>query len=211
MRPLNLITKAGFYIRDAYKPINIRDSKGRLFYSTEATLPRIREFNLPGSKNTKPGIELGNYFVESGNFFMMDKPVNYPLIPMPQPERYLSSPFDFAIKFEPNPSKCTISWKDKAIIFDVAFLEFELPKLYYTLYHEYGHQFFGTNKKLDTPEYLYSEKMADRLASNYMLVKGFNPEQIGDAHVRTLGQSQWERKKDNVENLKKYVNVNIKG
>jgi len=179
MYDLTVSEKTGYRVTDVYKPINIRDERGILFYTTETMLPRVKMFNLPA----------GNYRVDSGSFKEMENPVPFKLIPLPTPERKFPSPIGFEFKFEPNPHKCTINFIEKKITFDLSFKEMSLPQIYFVLYHEYAHQFF------------HVEKWADVLASNFMLVKGFNPSQIGYAHITSLSCNQIHRKKFNVKKL----------
>lgn len=182
MFALNVTKKTGYRLTDVYTPVIIRDKRGVLFYSTESNLPNIKSFNLP---------PLGEqFFVYSGKFKEMDSPVDYNLIELPSPEiPGMPSPIGFEFIFAPNKHKCTISFQNKTITFDTSFREKSLPDIYFILYHEYGHQFFNT------------EKWADVFASNAMLVKGFNPEQIARSQVTTLSCHQSHRKEFNVIKL----------
>lgn len=170
--------KTGFRIIDRSKPVNIRDERGLLFYTTEPLLPRVEMFNLPA----------GTYEIDGG-IRIMDKPVKYNAIPLPPVERNHPNPIGFDITFGDNPHKCTINFAKRLIFFDNSFKEKTLPEIYFVLYHEYAHQYYKT------------EKYADILASNYMLVKGFNPSQIARAHITSLSCRQLHRKKFNVEQL----------
>lgn len=178
--------KKGFRITDPSSPVIIRDNRGVLFYTTEPYLPRIKQFNLP---------PFGRYKVETGAFTEMEKPIKYPYAPIPKLllQRF-PSPFDFKIEFAQNPAKCTIKWGQKKIIFDNAFKEKPLPEVFFILYHEFGHAFFngGTPKK---------ESLCDQMAGNYMLARGFNPEQIMKAPITALSERQLERKTEMVESI----------
>lgn len=178
MRKLTLTKKTGFRNIDPYIPVNIRDFRGLLFYSTESILP-VEKFNLPA----------GEYFIDSGNFKPMKKPVFFKLNKMPKPERYLKPPFDFRITFEPNPNKCTIYWLLKKIVFDPALKEKTIPEIWFILFHEYAHSLYK------------SEHLADLMSANLMKVRGFNPSQIGSAPITALSSQQWERKKFLVDSL----------
>lgn len=183
MRTLSVTKKTGYRIRDVNTPVIIRDWRGVLFYSTEELLPRAKEFNLPALDcPTK-------YIVESGMFTEREQPVNYNLIPLPDVERVFSDPSKFKILFDVNKNKCTVSWHDEVIIFDNSFKDKPLPELYFVLYHEYAHRYFKT------------ERYVDLLATNYMLIKGFNPAQIGRAHVLSLSDRQNARKLYNIEKI----------
>lgn len=179
MRELIVNKKTGFKVLDPSIPILIRDFRGMLFYSTESMVPDVTEFNLPE----------GKYFVVSGKFKAMENPVEYNLLKLPPQERVMPDPMDFQIKFTDNPYKCTINFKDKTITFDNSFKSKILPEIYFVLYHEYAHRYFLT------------EKHCDVLASNYMLKKGFNPSQIGRAHVNSLSHRQYERKRYNIQKM----------
>lgn len=180
MRVINIAQKTGFSVKDVYTPVIIRDFRGILFYSTEDQLPRVKQFNLP---------PLGKFIVDSGYFAELDSPVKYNAMPVPQPERVLEDPTGFDISFGVNPNKCTINFGKKTIFFDNAFKEKPLPELYFVLYHEFAHRYFKT------------EKYTDMLAYNYMLAKGFNPGQIGRAHIMSLSSRQSERKMFNINHL----------
>lgn len=179
MFELTLTKKTGFKVTDINKPVIIRDMRGILFYSTESLTPKVKSFNLPA----------GTYMVDMGNFREMDAPVKYNLIPLPKPERIHPSPIGFEFQFEPNPNKCTINFIDKTITFDTSFLEMSLPIVYFILYHEYGHQYFKT------------EKYCDAFAHNAMIKKGFNPSQIGRAQIFSLSYRQAHRKNYLVEKI----------
>ena len=172
-RDLNLTQKTGFKVNNPTVPINIRDSRGILFYTTEPLLPRVSTFNLPA----------GKYVVDSGYFSPMSVPVKYNMLRLPlMAQRKLPDPFDFSVTFEPNKHKCTVNFIKKQIIFDTSFKERPLPEIYFILFHEFAHQYFKT------------EKWCDVLAANYMLVKGFNPSQISEAQIKSLSTRQYNRK-----------------
>lgn len=170
---INVLEKTGFVVTDVTQPIVIRDARGRLFYSTESLTPKVKAFNLPG---------FGKYLVDSGSFKPMKTPVNFPLLWLPAPERDHPPAKDFVIKWEDNPHKCTIDFTKKEIVFDKSFLEKTLPEIYFIYYHEISHRYFKT------------EKWVDIMADNYMRLKGFNPSQIGYAHITTLSERQAHRK-----------------
>ncbi len=172
MRKIVLTKKTGFDVTNVNVPINIRDYRGILFYSTEAMLPRVTKFNLPA----------GEYFIDSGYFTPRMFPVDYKLSVLPFPQRFYPSTSNFRVVFKPNPNKCTVSWKTKEIIFDTSFMEKPLPQIDFILYHEEGHERFKT------------EKYADLYASNAMLGKGYNESQIGCAPLDTLSDAAYERK-----------------
>ena len=175
MRRLYIKRKTGFKVKDPYKPIIIRDSRGILFYDTTPIIPKVKRFNLPG------GFPL---YLESGNIEKLPKPVRYKLSRLPIRERYNKpKPFNFRIKFSNNPNKATIFWNHKAITFDSDFLEMPIPMVYFILFHEFGHRLYKT------------EKYADLYAKNMMLKRGFNPTQIGLAQIYGLSPKNIERKR----------------
>lgn len=185
MFELFVTKKTGFRVTDPSVPVIIRDQRGILFYSAEPLVPKVTKFNMPA---------LGKFFVDSGKIRQMESPVNFPLIRMPQRNVYQGNPMNFQIVFGDNEHKATINFINKTITFDKHIAEFPLPYIYYLLYHEYAHEFFGTTKKVGTPEYAYCEKWCDALAFNYMLIKGFNPSQIKEAQRNTLSERQEFRK-----------------
>jgi len=180
--------KKGFEITDPSTPVIINDSRGILFYA-----PKLgtKQFNLP---------PFGNYFIESGTFKELPKPVQYPLAKLPILIRRFPSPFDFTIEFANNPAKCTVDWSGKRIIFDHAFKRKPYNELFFILYHEFAHAFFngGTEE---------NESKCDLMAGNYMLIRGFNPEQVTSSPITSLSsvdpktgaQRNWLRKKNMVD------------
>lgn len=172
MRPLILTKKTGFNVTDVNTPINIRDYRGLLFYTTEPLLPRVKVFNLPA----------GEYLVDSGSFKERSFPLEFKKSVLPLPQRFYPSTDGFNVLFRPNPNKCTVSWKTKEIIFDTAFKNKPLPQIDFILYHEEGHERFAT------------EKYADLYASNRMIDKGYNESQTGCAPIDSLSEAQYERK-----------------
>lgn len=162
-------------------PINIRDDRGILFYSTESILP-VYTFNLPP----------GKYMVDSGVFKHMSAPVKFNLQSLPMAETALPQSIqDFQIKFAPNTSKCTIYWKEKLIVFDTSFEDAPLPQLYFIYFHEMGHSRYGFNRLYTMKQ---SEAFCDQYASNAMLRMGFNPSQIIAAPQQALSNKQNYRK-----------------
>ncbi len=171
-RRLFLDKKTGFEVNDIFKPINIRDFRGVLFYSTEGMTPNVARFNLPA----------GEYWVDSGNFRALPRPNQVTLSTLPFPERFYPSSDSFKIMFGNNPNKCTIYWNKKLILFDSSFKEKPLSYIDLILFHERGHSLYET------------EKYADLYATNEMLKKGYNESQIGTAHLETLSSNQYDRK-----------------
>lgn len=181
MRALNVTKKTGYKITDISVPVNIRDYRGILFYTTEPIMP-VYEFNLPA----------GQYFVDSGYFKERFSPINFKQANLPFPEKIFSlPPFDFKIMFAPNPNKCSIFWKEKVIIFDDSFIDRPLPELFFIYYHECGHSKYGYNTRYSMKE---SEAFCDLYASNKMLELGFNPSQINKAPKDSLSDKQQYRK-----------------
>jgi hypothetical protein len=181
MNQLILAKKTGFKNKTPERPVVIRDFRNKIFYDTTG-LRSVKTFNLPE----------GSFLIDSGDIEMLSEPVKYPLAILPFPERSLKLPKDFSIIFDNNPNKCTIKWLQKIIVFDHALKDLTLPELYFILYHEFGHHKFKT------------EKFADLYASNLMLIKGYNPSQIGKAPITSLSSMQYERKKHIVNKLIKY-------
>lgn len=180
MRSLFVKEKTGFRIKNPNQPLVIRDFRGTLFYTNEAVLPKVKSFNMPG---------LGQFYIDKGDVIEMEYPIVWTVPKLPPTEIANKDPFNFSIVFDKNPNKATIIFEQEKIILDNMFLEVPLPKLYYVVYHEFAHQYYVT------------EKYADLLACNYMLKKGFNPEQIGEAQILTLSDRQYERKCEVVNHL----------
>jgi hypothetical protein len=177
MIPLVLKQKAGFLNLYPSQPVIIRDFRGKLFYSTEGLRP-VQKFNLPE----------GQYYIDQGKIKMI-RFIPPKLNRLPTPERNLKPPFNFSIVFDYNPNKCTIRWKEKIIVFDNSLRDYTLPELYFILFHEYSHALYKT------------ERFADLCSANMMLIKGFNPSQIGAAPITSLSEKQLNRKKFVVNNL----------
>jgi hypothetical protein len=169
---MTVLEKTGFRVKDPFSPIIIRDMRGIMFYNTLALTPKVKHFNLPK----------GDYLVDNGYFTKMDKPVNYPLYPLPKFERKRKKPYDFKIIFGNNPNKCTVYWYKKLIVFDNALKELPKPQLDFILFHEYAHARYTT------------EVYCDLMAANYMLTRGYNPSQIRVAPIKTLSDKQIKRK-----------------
>ena len=180
MKGLILDKKTGFRNNQPNRPVTIRDFRGKMFYDTTG-LSKVDKFNLPA----------GSYFVEAGNITALPRPVFFPLIRMPKPERKLAAPLNFLVRFDDNPNKCTINWDKKYIMFDNSLLSKTIPELWFILFHEYGHSLYK------------SEHLADQMSANLMLQKGFNPSQIGKAPITSLSTYQLYRKKNLV---KKFIN-----
>lgn len=181
LRPFVVTKKTGFKNNTPNVPINIRDARGIMFYSTESILP-VYEFNLPP----------GKYFIDSGSFTPLLHPIHYKLANLPRKERNYKKPFDFKVVFGNNPNKCSIIWGLKTIIFDNKLKEKSYPILFFILFHEYAHACYK------------SEVLADRLSSNYMKEYGFNPSQIGRAPLKSLSSSADNRKLLMIKNIIKH-------
>lgn len=172
MVPLILHKKTGFKNLIPSKPVVIRDFRGIIFYDTNG-LRRVEKFNLPA----------GNYFIDQGAIDTIPFPRSYKMSRLPRAERSLPNPSFFVVQFGNNPNKCSISWPNKRILFDESLKSYTLPELYFILYHEFGHQLYGT------------EKYADLFSANMMKKKGFNPSQCGQSIITSLSKKQLPRKK----------------
>jgi hypothetical protein len=178
---LNVIKKSGFIITKPETPVNIRDYRGIMFYTTEPIMP-VYDFNLP----------VGKYMVDSGYFKQAPNPINFKLEKLPISETALPRfPYDFKIVFAKNPNKCTIFWAKKLIVFDTRFEYCPLPELFFIFYHECGHARYGFKRLYSMKE---AEAYCDLYASNCMLRDGFNPSQIMKAPKQTLSAKQDYRK-----------------
>jgi hypothetical protein len=169
---LHLGQKTGFRILRPEREVIIRDSRGLLFYTTEFKTPNVKEFNLPA----------GDFLIDSGVFKSMAFPVDYPLMTLPPKERNRPIPNDFKIVYGRNPNKCSIIWPEKKILFDSALLDYTTPERDFIKFHEFSHAHYVT------------EKYCDLKAANYMILKGYNPIQIGLSQIDSLSSKQAERK-----------------
>ena len=171
MRKLFLRKKTGFdVVGDT--PVIILDALGRDFYSNEFL--KDTKFNLPSMIPLQ---------IVSGHFKSRRNPVRYKLKKLPPRERnFMKKPFRFTVYFYDNPNKCSIDWKNERIIYDPVFRNNSIPENTFILYHEFGHELFGT------------EHLADRYARNLMLKRGYNPSQIIQAPLNTLSNDQDYRK-----------------
>lgn len=194
MRKIFLDKVTGFRVKEPNKPIVIRDKRGKIFYSTETLVPKVKKFNLPA------GILL---FVESGNFTRMDEPVKYKLPRLPSPDRKRKFPTDFKVKFAVNPHKCTINWLDETITFDNSLREKSIPEMSFILFHEFGHARYGVPKTASKEKKLKAEKNADLFSVKCLLKQGYNPSQIGKAPITSLSELQEERQWNVVNNILK--------
>jgi hypothetical protein len=179
---MHLGQKTGFRILKPEKEVIIRDNNGRLFYTTEYKTPKVKFFNLPA----------GDYLVDSGVFKSMQSPVDYPLMPLPPKQRNRPIPKDFRLVWGRNPNKCSIIWPEKKILFDVSLQEYTKPELDFIKFHEFSHANYHT------------EKYCDLKAANYMLLKGYNPIQIGVSQIDSLSGRQSDRKNFLVDMLVKH-------
>lgn len=175
---IKLNKKTGFF-NTGIEPIIIYDYRLKPFYDTRNIKKRVKKFNLPK----------GLYFVKSGRFEKMIKPVDYKLYDLPKLERRYKNPFNFNVVFADNPSKCSILWNRDLIVFDHKLRNLTLPEIHFILFHEFAHKLYST------------EKYTDLLAANLMLLKGYNTYQIGSAPVTSLSCRQYERKKFLVNSL----------
>lgn len=167
---------------DANKPVIIRDSRGLLFYSTEAMLPDVLRFNLPANFHL---------FVEAGNFRKRNTPVNFELFKLAKPERKKKeNPRNFRIVFNKNPSQVTVDWGMKTIFFDRSFLEKTIPEIYWALFHECGHRYWDKGEQ--------QEENCDEYAVNCLLKLGFNPSQICHAVMSALKKDESITRKSNI-------------
>lgn len=169
---LRLDKITGVRVLNPYTPVLIRDKRGILFYTTEGMTPRIKVFNLP------PG-----EYIHYGNIALLAKPKKQKYSKLPKPERRFKPPTDYKVEFANNPSKCTIYWDQKKIVYDKSFLQKPIPYVFYILYHEFGHSLYNT------------EHYADLYAANMMKKRGYNTSQIGLAQLNSLSPHQMFRKK----------------
>lgn len=172
MYKIHLKQKTGFKVLKPEKEVIIRDENGLLFYSTEAKTPNVKMFNLPP----------GNYTVQTGFIRPMLFSVDYPLMPLPKKERNRPIPHNFQVVYGRNPNKCSIDWKAGKIIKDNAMKDWPKPENDFIYFHELSHAHYET------------EKFCDLKAGNYMILKGYNPIQIGLSQIDSLSPKQQERK-----------------
>jgi len=181
MKQISVANKTGFKIANPNRLLVIRDADGRIFYTNEGLIPNVKAFNLPG------GLRL---FLDQGAILRMPFPVKYKLFQLPKRQRFLKpSPRNFKVSFAKNPNRCTIDWNARTITYDTYLKNASIPTNLFILYHEYGHQYYGT------------EKYADLYSANCMLRRGFNPSQIGMTIIMSLSPEQIDRKQFIIEKL----------
>ena len=173
---IEITEKTGFKNLKRSIPIIIKDHRDIMFYDSRLLRKPPDTFNLPA----------GKYYVQSGVFKSLPKPVNFKKIDLPKPTRQRPLPTDFEIKFEDRPDKAQINWDAKTITFDNSFLRAPLPTVYFILFHEYGHAYYDGTKD--------GEKYCDAFAHNMMIDRGFNPSQSGLSSILSLSDRQLERK-----------------
>jgi hypothetical protein len=178
---LVLKNKTGFMNKTPLSAVIIADSRGIIFYNTTEIKRPVSMFNLPS----------GEYTIIKGNIQKLRKPVHYRLPSLPSPERNIKPPFDYRILFAENPNKCSIFWDRKEIVFDSSFLQAPQYELFFILFHEYGHALYK------------SEHLADLAAVRLMLIRGYNPSQVGKAPITSLSTAQGKRKNHVVNKLLK--------
>lgn len=174
MREIFLDKVTGFEIVNPLNPVVIRDTEGRIFYSTEGFAPKIKFFNLP------KGVKL---FVDRGNIRELKNPIQFKLFNLPRVERkFKPDPTNFDINHGFNPHKATVDWGRKDVSFDSSILSKGLPTTMFIYFHECGHRYYTT------------EKYADLYAVNCMLREGYNPSQIALVMLKSLSERQKARK-----------------
>jgi hypothetical protein len=172
MTHLELHKKTGFRNNDTSTPILIIEKvTNKPFYDTSWLENPVKYFNLPE----------GEYYTTS-DIEMLKSPVPKKIKKLPKKERRRPNPNNFKIMFGDNPNICSIDWDRGEIIFDSSLRELPLPHLIFLLYHELGHEHFGT------------EEYADAFARNMMLLNGYNESQIGLA-VLEIGEGRLHQRK----------------
>lgn len=148
----------------ATTPLEIRDGKGRIFYTKE-TGGNIT-FNMP------PGI-----YVSNKQLNRLPSPLRYVHGKLPKPERVLEIP-KFNIIIAPNPNKCTVYFATGDIVMDPKMKELPRPNIQHILFHELGHFKYHTEWKCD----LFS--------CVNMLKIGYNPSQCVKVMIHNLGNNR---------------------
>jgi hypothetical protein len=169
--------KRGFEIVNKFRPVILLDRDGKPFYSTVELLKQnrfIKAFNVP------PDIELK---MATGDIVQI-KPIKYRLKSLPFRQRFeMPNPRKFNVEFGVNPNKCSVLWDLREIFWDENFFDsLTIPERFFILFHEYGHQYYVT------------EKYCDLYAYNEMLKYGFNETQAGMSQIKTLGDYNNDRK-----------------
>jgi hypothetical protein len=176
--------KTGFYNKNSNnEPVVITDLSGKIFYTDKWLNKPVKRFNLPK----------GKYLLKSGDIIRKNNPVSYRSKKLPPFERYIKQK-RFKIKFAPNPNKATVYHNEGLIVFDPVYKN--CPKFIYDfiLFHEFGHQYYKT------------EKHADTYARNKMLKRGYNPSQIAIAPLVGLSESSPDFNSQVFERKEKIVN-----
>lgn len=171
LRRLEVKQKTG-YRNVSGKPIILTDEHGIEFYNTNDVDGVVWYFNLPS----------GVYYIVTGDFRDMMKPVEYPMSKIPPPEKNESgNPENFELVFMENPEVATIFFDAKKIIMDNSLNDVPFPTSLFVLYHEQAHKYY------------YTEEFCDLWARNKMLSEGYNPSQIIQGVVHTLGSNNVDR------------------
>jgi hypothetical protein len=172
MRSMILEQKTGF---SSTLPFTIYEDDGTTIFYDSTFTDHIAKgeklnFNLPAFE-----------YRYDGSFIKLDSPVATKTINLPLPERNIPRG-KYDIIFGDNPSKCTILYDEKIILFDNSFKSEPLYIKYGIYFHELGHHWYK------------SEDKADTFAVWKMLNKGFNPSQIMRLALEGLSDKSDERR-----------------
>lgn len=154
------------------KVVQILDNKGKEFYYYDNFSDKNNSFNLPK----------GTFYLNRGKI-KLGEFVKYELPDLPANERDRKI-VNFAIKYANVPEKCVLNWAEKTVIFDNSFKVLPRLNFDFTVYHEFGHAKYNT------------EKFADLYAVRKMLQNGYNPSQVLIAQAQTLTKPVSNKRKE---------------
>ena len=178
MKKLVIKKKTGFAVHEG--PVEVLDFRKKMFYDTSELPKPVEKFNLPR----------GVFYLRTGSIIPMKKPIRYNLPRLPRRERFgYMNPANFKVLFAPNPNRATVNWTRQTITFDTSLRNASLTEIMFILFHEFGHKLYT------------AENLADLYAVRELLLRGYNPSQIGMAPLRTLSAKQFMRKKYVVDTL----------
>ena len=186
---LKCVSPCTFFSQDS--PIDIKDSKGNIFFFHTNTDRKIN-FNLPvGSYSTK------NLLIQK-DFLPYEKlnDVKFPI-----------NPKDFLVVVGNNKHKATISMDNRTILVDRSIANHTYkPCKAFIIGHEIGHIIIGGSKYDKSGKMILdAEKWCDDFSRNYMLATGYNPSQIKIASELLL--NDFDRKNCIHENT---INLNLR-
>lgn len=185
MRQIIITKKTGYQIANPDLSVIILDENKKEFYDNTLIVP-VKKFNLPK----------GTYFLTKGELTELTNPVSYDLALLPPADRlFYPNPRNFPIRYGINKNRCSVIWDEGYILKDMSMKA--MPKYIdaFITFHEFGHQYYGSNSEPGTPDYERAESSCDTYAHNCMLRVGFTPWQVMLAENFGLPSDNWKQRK----------------